>query len=162
MTTGAGGTTLIYTKIFRLYGLYTQLKLDLIIDVANWLYSYVTPAELGQRIGAPRAPQLQIHSIQPIKLTESTPIQRRLCHGAPELTQSKKITAYGAPLGSVRSVRQGSSTVLAAVLLQVYRYSYYLVFSSTMPAFIPNQCRLLKPIQLNISQGRLSRLIAQY
>ena len=46
-TTGAGGTTLVYTRVFRLYGLYTQLKSDLTVDVADWLYPYVTPAELG-------------------------------------------------------------------------------------------------------------------
>ena len=46
-TTGAEGTTLVYTKVFRLYGLYTQLKLDLIVDVADWLYPYMTPAESG-------------------------------------------------------------------------------------------------------------------
>ena len=86
----------MYTKVFELYSLYTQLKLDLIVDVADQLYPYMTPAESGQRIGAPRAPQLQIHSIQLIKLTGSTPIQRRLRHRALELTQSKKITAQEA------------------------------------------------------------------
>ena len=44
---GAGGTTLIYTRVFRLYGLYTQLKSDFIVDIANWLYPYMTPAKLG-------------------------------------------------------------------------------------------------------------------
>jgi len=46
-TTGARGMTFIYTIVFRLYGLYTQLKSDLIIDVADWLYPYMTPAESG-------------------------------------------------------------------------------------------------------------------
>ena len=46
-TMGAGGTTLIYTKVFRLYGSYTQLKSDLTVDVVDWLYPYVTPAESG-------------------------------------------------------------------------------------------------------------------
>ena len=46
-TTGAGGTTLIYTKVFRLYSLYTQLKLDFIVNIADWLYPYITPAESG-------------------------------------------------------------------------------------------------------------------
>ena len=46
-TTGAGGTTLIYTKAFRLYSSYTQLKSDFIVDVADWLYPYITPTELG-------------------------------------------------------------------------------------------------------------------
>ena len=40
--TGAGGMTLVYTRVFRLYGLYTQLKSDLIVDVADWLYPYDT------------------------------------------------------------------------------------------------------------------------
>ena len=44
---GAGGITLIYTRVLRLYSLYTQLKLDFIIDVANWLYPYIIPAKLG-------------------------------------------------------------------------------------------------------------------
>ena len=44
---GAGGTTLIYTKVFRLYSLYTQLKLNFIIGVTNWLYLYITPTKLG-------------------------------------------------------------------------------------------------------------------
>ena len=57
-TIGAGGMTLMYTKVFELYSLYTQLKLDLIVDVADQLYPYMTPAESGQRIGAPRALQL--------------------------------------------------------------------------------------------------------
>ena len=35
MTTGVGGTTLIYTRVFRLYSLYTQLKLNLIVNVAD-------------------------------------------------------------------------------------------------------------------------------
>ena len=39
--------TFVYTIVFRLYGLYTQLKSDLIIDVADWLYPYMTPAESG-------------------------------------------------------------------------------------------------------------------
>ena len=47
MTTGAGGTALIYTRVFRLYNMYTQLKLNLIVDVADWLYPYMTPAESG-------------------------------------------------------------------------------------------------------------------
>jgi len=49
MTTmmGAGGITLVYTRVFRLYGLYTQLKLDLIVEVVNWLYLYMTLAELS-------------------------------------------------------------------------------------------------------------------
>ena len=35
MMTGAGETTLLYTRVFRLYGLYTQLKSDLIVGVAD-------------------------------------------------------------------------------------------------------------------------------
>ena len=46
-TTGAGGTTLVYTRVFRLYSPYTQLKSDLIVNVADWLYPYITPAESG-------------------------------------------------------------------------------------------------------------------
>ena len=46
-TIGVGRTTLVYTRVFKLYGLYTQLKLDLIVDVADWLYPYITPAKLG-------------------------------------------------------------------------------------------------------------------
>ena len=46
-TTGAGETTLIYTRVIRLYGLYTQLTLDLIVNIADWLYPYMTPAESG-------------------------------------------------------------------------------------------------------------------
>jgi hypothetical protein len=46
-TMGAEGTTLVYARVFRLYGLYTQLKSDLIIDVVDWLNPYVTPAESG-------------------------------------------------------------------------------------------------------------------
>ena len=45
--TGAGRTTLVYTRVFRLYGLYTQLKSDFVVDVADWLYPYMTPAESG-------------------------------------------------------------------------------------------------------------------
>ena len=45
--TGAGGTTLVYARVFRLYGSYTQLKSDLIVDVVDWLYPYMTPAESG-------------------------------------------------------------------------------------------------------------------
>ena len=47
MIMGAGGTTLIYTRVFRLYGLYTQLKSDFIVDVADWLCLYITFVELG-------------------------------------------------------------------------------------------------------------------
>ena len=47
MTAGAGGITLIYTRVFKLYGLYTQLKSNLIIDVTDWLYPYTIPTELG-------------------------------------------------------------------------------------------------------------------
>ena len=46
-TTGAGGMTLIYTRVFRLYGSYTQLKSGLTVDVTNWLYPYMLPAESG-------------------------------------------------------------------------------------------------------------------
>src|SRR6266700_1882928 len=45
ITTGARGTILVYTRVFRLYGLYTQLKSDLIVDVADWLYPYMISAE---------------------------------------------------------------------------------------------------------------------
>ena len=45
--TGAEGMTLIYTRVFKLYSLYIQLKLNLIVDVADWFYPYITPAELG-------------------------------------------------------------------------------------------------------------------
>ena len=46
-TIGTGGTTFVYTRVFRLYGSYTQLKSNLTVDVADWLYPYVTPAESG-------------------------------------------------------------------------------------------------------------------
>ena len=45
--TGVGGTILIYTKVFRLYSLYTELKLDFIVNNADWLYFYITPIKLG-------------------------------------------------------------------------------------------------------------------
>ena len=61
--------------------------------------SFLIKLDLSIKSGAPKAPRLQIHSIQSIKSTGSTPIKLRLHHGAPKLTQSKKITGpwqYGA------------------------------------------------------------------
>jgi len=74
-----------------------------------------------------RAPQLQIHSIQPIKLTGSTPVKRRLSHGAPELTQSKKIA------GNVAE-RFNVATKFVLKSMKKLNHRYLLNFYSLWPS----------------------------
>ena len=47
MTTGAGGDTYIHQSFQIVWLIHPILKLVLVVDVADWLYPFITPAKSG-------------------------------------------------------------------------------------------------------------------